>query len=95
MWEIRARKSELGPPFKTATGIDFGMCFAQNINRYEDIPIQGAPEMGTKIYVDDDGRQYKTTIPKSLAESLGLEGGETIEWTIIGSDELKIQIKRE
>lgn len=51
--------------------------------------------MGTKIYVDDDGRQYKTTIPKSLAESLGLEGGETIEWTIIGSDELKIQIKRE
>ncbi len=50
--------------------------------------------MGTKIYVDDEGRQYKTTIPKSLAESLNLEGGETVEWTVLESDELKMKIKR-
>jgi len=50
--------------------------------------------MGTKIYVDDNKRQFKTTIPKSLAESLNLEGDETVEWTVIGPNKLEVEIKR-
>lgn len=51
--------------------------------------------MSTKIYADGDKRQYKTTIPKSLAESLNLKGGETVEWTVLGENELKLNIKRD
>lgn len=35
--------------------------------------------------------QYKTTIPKSLAEAMRLDGA-TLEWSVKGADALRIEV---
>lgn len=46
----------------------------------------------TKVYSDKDKRQYRTTIPKVLAESSGLEGDKIIRWSITDNDELGLEV---
>jgi hypothetical protein len=45
-------------------------------------------------YTDQTGRdrvQYRTTIPKSLAEAFGLANGETIDWSVQSGSACRIK----
>jgi len=33
--------------------------------------------------------QYTTTIPKALAEAMGLDGGEQIDWNVLSQNALR------
>lgn len=35
--------------------------------------------------------QYRTTIPKQLAEALGLEQGDEVEWEIVSGNKLSME----
>lgn len=41
---------------------------------------------------DYEVEQYTTTIPKNLAEAMGLDGGEKIEWKVEGANRLSFSI---
>lgn len=42
-----------------------------------------------------EATQYKTTVPKSLVEAMGWDGGEKVEWEIVSSNKLSIEKKDE
>lgn len=39
-----------------------------------------------------DVEQYTTTIPKALAEAMGFEGGEKLDWKVEGRDRLSFKV---
>lgn len=47
----------------------------------------------TTVYRNGKG-QYQTTIPRVIAEAMGLEKGTKLEWVVDGRDILKVRIKR-
>jgi|Deesub1362A_J573_1020465.scaffolds.fasta_scaffold00342_45 bifunctional DNA-binding transcriptional regulator/antitoxin component of YhaV-PrlF toxin-antitoxin module len=45
----------------------------------------------TTVYRNKEG-QYQTTIPRGLAEAMGLEKGSKLEWMIEGKNTFKVRI---
>lgn len=39
-----------------------------------------------------DVEQYTTTIPKALAEAMGFDGGEQLEWKVEGAGRLSFTV---
>lgn len=46
-------------------------------------------------YEDSDGNkktQYRTTVPKGLAEAMGLKGGDELTWEVDSANRLSVRI---
>lgn len=42
---------------------------------------------------DVERTQYRTTVPKSLAEAMGLEQGNRLEWSVASGSALRVEVK--
>jgi len=45
----------------------------------------------TSIYANNQG-QYQTTIPKALAEAMGLERGDKVKWSVKSGSKLEMEV---
>lgn len=49
------------------------------------------PKTTTSIYVNEIG-QCQTTIPKALAEAMGLEKGDKVRWSVKSGSKLEMEV---